>query len=100
MVGGSNPSGVTKLFEMYYAYVLKSTLDNRLYKGHTHNIEHRIKEHNSGKTKSTKGYIPWVLVYYETFQTKEEAMAREKYFKSGVGRAFLNKIIYGQAVVF
>ena len=38
---------------MYYAYVLKSELDNRLYKGLTNNLERRIYEHNQGKHKST-----------------------------------------------
>jgi len=78
---------------MYYTYVLKSKLDGRLYKGHTHNLENRIKEHNSGKTFSTKTYVPWELVYFEEFLTREEAVSREKYFKSGVGREYLKNII-------
>ena len=49
----------------------------------------RIKEHNSGKTKSTKGYKLWKLVYFETFETRDEAVLREKYFKTGSGREFL-----------
>ena len=49
----------------YYAYVLKSEIDGRLYKGYTHDLENRLKEHNSGKTKSTKGYAPWNLIYFE-----------------------------------
>ncbi len=78
---------------MYYAYVLQSEIDNRLYKGHTKDIANRLKEHNSGKTKSTKGYIPWKAVYFETFKTKEEAIIREKYFKTGIGRQFLKDIL-------
>lgn len=78
---------------MFYTYVLKSKVDNRLYKGHTSDLENRLKEHNSAKTKSTKGYIPWELIYFEIFDTKEEAMGREKFFKSGIGREFLKKII-------
>ncbi|MHA7863781.1 GIY-YIG nuclease family protein [Flagellimonas marinaquae] len=74
---------------MYYAYVLKSGVDGRLYKGHCENLEKRLKEHNAGKTKSTKGYIPWKLVYFETFTSKEEAIEREKYFKTGKGRDYL-----------
>ncbi|WP_239004431.1 GIY-YIG nuclease family protein [Lacinutrix sp. WUR7] len=37
----------------YYTYVLESDIDGRLYKGHTDNVEKRLKEHNAGKTKST-----------------------------------------------
>ena len=75
----------------YFVYVLKSLKDGRLYKGQTHNLEIRLQQHNSGKTKSTKGYTPWELVYFESFKTREEAVLREKYFKTGVGREFLNK---------
>ncbi|WP_442788024.1 GIY-YIG nuclease family protein [Flavobacterium sp. SUN052] len=70
-------------------YVLESEIDGRLYKGQTSNIENRLKEHNSGKTRSTKGFIPWKLVYFEKFITREEAVLREKYFKTGSGREFL-----------
>ena len=73
----------------YYVYVLKSVANGRFYKGHTNDIKKRLVEHNSGKTKSTKGYIPWQLMYYETFLTKEEAILREKFFKTGSGREFL-----------
>ncbi|MFC5193705.1 MULTISPECIES: GIY-YIG nuclease family protein [Bizionia] len=78
---------------MFYTYVLKSEVDGRRYKGHTDNIASRLLEHNSGKTKSTKGYIPWELVYFESFKTREEAIERERFFKTGVGREFIkNKI--------
>ena len=43
----------------YFVYVLESEIDGRLYKGQTRDINKRILEHNSGKTKSTKGYKPW-----------------------------------------
>ena len=74
---------------MYYAYVLQSAIDGRFYKGHTNNLKKRLIEHNKGKTKSTKGYIPWQLVYFETFKTREASIKREHYFKSGIGREFL-----------
>ena len=74
---------------MFYVYVIKSEMDGRLYKGFTANLDQRIKEHNSGKTKSTKAYIPWKLVYFEEFLKREDAIKREKYFKSGSGREFL-----------
>ncbi len=73
----------------YYAYILRSQVDGRLYKGHASNVEKRLKEHNSGKTKSTKGYIPWEIVYYEEFETKGEAIEREKFFKTGFGREYI-----------
>ena len=73
----------------YYAYVLRSLVEGRLYKGHTEDIKKRLEEHNLGKSKSTKGYLPWELVYLEKFETRKEAIAREKYFKTGIGREFI-----------
>jgi putative endonuclease len=49
----------------YFVYILESETDGRHYKGQTSDIDKRVKEHNSGKTKSTKGYMPWKLVYFE-----------------------------------
>lgn len=66
---------------MYYVYVMRSLKDGRLYKGFTSNLKRRIKEHNSGQTKSTKGFVPWELIYFEKVNSREEARNREKYLK-------------------
>ena len=77
----------------YYVYVIQSKLDGRLYKGYTKRLQERIKEHNDGKTKSTKGYRPWRLVYTEEFDNLTDALKREKFLKTGIGREFLKHII-------
>ncbi|OPZ15581.1 MAG: GIY-YIG nuclease superfamily protein [Bacteroidetes bacterium ADurb.BinA245] len=74
---------------MYYTYVLKSIDHDYFYKGHCRDLEKRIQQHNSGMTQSLKPYIPFKLVYYEVFQNEEEAISREKYFKTAAGRRFL-----------
>ena len=71
---------------MFYVYILKSVRDKRFYVGHTNNLLRRLKEHNSGGTSSLKGRGPYKLVYYEKVQTRENAILKEKYFKSGSGR--------------
>ena len=73
----------------YVIYAIKSSFDNRIYVGFTCNLEKRIKEHNQGKTRSTKGFRPWVLIYKETTETRFEARKREKFLKSGCGKEFL-----------
>ncbi|WP_405395629.1 GIY-YIG nuclease family protein [Maribacter sp. Asnod2-G09] len=78
---------------MFYVYILRSEVDGRFYKGMTNNLPKRIEEHNLGKNKSTKGFLPWVLVYNEEFETRIEARVREKYFKSGIGREYLKSIL-------
>jgi putative endonuclease len=74
---------------MFYAYVLKSIEHDYYYKGHWENLEERLTEHNSGRTVSIRPFIPFKLVYKESFDTREEAIAREKYFKTSAGRRFL-----------
>ncbi len=71
---------------MYYVYILQSEKNKRLYKGVTNNLKRRLKEHNSGTVSFTKNLIPWKLVYYEAFSSKEDATREEKFLKSGKGR--------------
>lgn len=62
---------------MNYLYIVECK-DGTFYTGWTNNLEKRLKDHNDGKgAKYTKSRIPVSLVYYEEFQTKEEAMRRE-----------------------
>ena len=76
---------------MMYVYVLKSINNYRFYVGMTESVERRLKEHNSGKTKSTKGYRPWQLFFFEEYPNREEARQREKYLKSGVGKEYIKR---------
>ena len=76
---------------MFYAYVLKSIQHNYYYKGHCQDLVKRLEQHNSGITESIRPYIPFRLVYFETFHTEIEAIKREKYFKSAAGRRFLKE---------
>ena len=70
-------------------YVLKSAEHWRFYVGMSQNLERRLREHNNGSTKSTKGYLPWELFFYEEYKTTAEARKREKYLKSGVGKEYI-----------
>ena len=61
---------------MNYTYILKCK-DDSLYTGWTNDLKKRITSHNAGKgAKYTKARRPVELVYYEEFQTREEAMKR------------------------
>jgi len=74
---------------MYFTYVLYSKKDKRLYIGWTANLRNRFEEHQRGLVDSTRYRQPLILVYYEACLSKEKAIQREKYFKSGFGRRFL-----------
>lgn len=66
---------------MNYTYIVKCS-DKTFYTGWTNDLEKRIEMHNSGKgAKYTKARLPVELVYYEAFDTKEEAMSWEWHIK-------------------
>lgn len=77
----------------YFVYAIKSEKDGSFYKGITDKLERRIRQHNSGKNRSTKSKIPYNLVYFEECEGRIKAREREKYFKSGSGREFLKKLL-------
>ena len=62
---------------MNYTYLVECA-DKTLYCGWTNDLDKRMKAHNEGKgAKYTRSRLPVKLVYYEAFDTKEEAMSRE-----------------------
>ena len=64
-----------------YTYILKCS-DNTLYTGWTTDLKKRLTTHNQGKgAKYTRSRLPVTLVYWETFDTKKEAMQREAAIK-------------------
>jgi putative endonuclease len=77
---------------MYYVYVINCA-NKTLYVGFTADLKQRIKRHNAGKVISTKYRAPVKLIYYEGFCNKSDALAREKYLKSGYGRQQLKQIL-------
>ena len=74
---------------MYYTYVIQSEKDKRFYTGFTNDLRKRLSEHNSGKVASTKNRGTFLLVYYEACLNEQDATAREKYLKSGMGKRYL-----------
>ena len=79
----------------YCVYILRSLKDGRLYTGYTTNLENRLRDHNTGHTKSLINRRPLELVYYEKFRTKKEAMDRERFFKTPEGGVLKRKLIAG-----
>lgn len=66
---------------MNYTYLLKC-VDGSLYCGWTNHLEKRVMDHNQGRgAKYTKAKRPVTLVYFECFETKQEAMKREAAIK-------------------
>jgi len=76
---------------MFYAYVLQSSKDGKLYTGFTNNFPKRILKHNLGKVFSTKSRGPLKLIYLEICLNQKDARQREKYFKTGAGKIFIKQ---------
>lgn len=75
---------------MHYTYVLRSTTDDKFYTGYTPDLRERLSKHQSGKITSTKGRGPLQIMYYEACANKYDAMDRERYLKTGMGKRYLN----------
>ena len=76
---------------MNYTYIVQCA-DGTLYTGWTKCLQKRLKAHNEGKAgaKYTRSKRPVKLVYYEGFETKEEAMRREYAIKQLTRKQKLN----------
>ena len=81
---------------MYYTYVLYSPNYDCIYIGQTDNREMRLKRHNLGLVRSTKAYRPWILIHIEEFETRSEALRRERQLKSYRGRQFIRDLLAQQ----
>lgn len=75
--------------KFYYVYVLYNKLKDFIYIGYSENLVQRVKEHNSGFSKSTKAYKPLELIHYEAYRSMKDAKRREEYLKTNRGRTTL-----------
>ncbi|NOX67012.1 MAG: GIY-YIG nuclease family protein [Chlorobi bacterium] len=80
----------------YYVYILRSLSTDRYYTGCTNNLLRRLKEHNSSRVRSTKSYVPWEIVYTESFESKSNAFKREKEIKSFKSGLKFKKLFYSE----
>ena len=98
---GSNPTPsakrpMTLLSQEHTLHVLRSEKDGRLYTGITGNLRQRLRDHAAGKVASTRHRRPLTLVYSESFLSRAEAWARERYFKTPDGGSIKQRLISGQ----
>lgn len=80
---------------MYYVYRIQSTSHTQSgYTGFTENLKQRFKDHNTGKITSTRERGPWKLIFYSAFERRKDALAFERYLKTGSGIAFAQKQLW------
>jgi putative endonuclease len=81
---------------MKYVYLLQSIpFPEERYIGLTSNLKNRLNAHNGGQSPHTAKFKPWTLVTYVAFSDESQAVEFERYLKSGSGRAFANKRLWG-----
>jgi len=78
--------------DKFYVYIIYSEKFDKYYRGITSNPLGRLQRHNCGFARYTKKFRPWKLVYIETFDSKHEALLREKKLKK-FGKVPLRKLI-------
>jgi len=86
---------------MFYVYVIKNNERGKIYTGHTSDLKSRLKRHNGllknkARSFTSKNKGIWKLIYGEKYETREKAIKREKWLKSGVGREYIKKYILGK----
>ncbi len=79
---------------MHQVYILYSTSIDKYYAGSTSvGVELRLKRHNEGWTKSIRAGIPWALKYVKSFESKSEALSKERFIKKQKSRKFIEGLI-------
>ena len=83
------------MMEEFVVYILYSEKFNKNYTGFTSNLIERFKTHNFLGTKGHPlKFKPQKVIHVEFFPSKAEAMKREKYLKTGIGREFIKNLIH------
>lgn len=78
---------------MSYVYILQSLKNNRYYIGSTNNLDRRLSEHLTGKSKYTKSILPIKLVFKQEFLNLNTARGVEFWLKKQKSRELISKII-------
>ena len=78
---------------MYEVYIIQSEKDRSFYIGYSGDLNKRLSDHNLGKSRYTRSKRPWKLVYSEEYETKSEAIVREKFLKSQRNKDFYLRLI-------
>ena len=75
--------------QFYFVYILQSEVDGENHAGYTIDLKSRLQAHQKGEVISTKHCRPLKLIYYEACLSQEDALKREKYFKTHYGKMYL-----------
>ena len=77
----------------YFVYILQSERDGSYYVGCTSDLEDRLRRHNQGRSVYTRARVPWKLIHQEPFDSKSDAMKREKEIKAKKVREYIEHLV-------
>ena len=78
----------------HYTYILYSETINHYYVGYTSDLlEERLRKHNTNHKGYTGKTNDWVIVYFDIYESRKEAYARERDIKSKKSRIYIEKLI-------
>ncbi len=81
---------------MYYCYILYSQKLDKYYIGSTNDVQGRLSRHNSSNKGFTSTGKPWGLKYFEQFEDRKSALAREQQLKKWKNRALIERLVQEQ----
>ena len=73
-------------------YIIQSHKDESYYVGSTQDLEARLERHNQGRSRYTKTGIPWKIVFTEKFDTRSQAVKRERQIKSRKSKGYIEAL--------
>jgi putative endonuclease len=74
-----------------YAYIIESESSGKWYYGFTEDLDQRIKDHQSNRSKYTRFKGPWKLIFKREFLDKTEALRFEKHLKTIRNKEFIKE---------
>ncbi|MBN2087032.1 GIY-YIG nuclease family protein [Candidatus Peregrinibacteria bacterium] len=77
----------------YFVYIIESLKDQSYYIGYTQGLDKRLAYHNEGRGRYTSKKSPWKLAYSEEYNSKKEAIIRERQIKNWKNRRLILKLI-------
>ena len=84
----------------YHVYILYSRSIDRYYVGQTYDLQKRLEKHSLKTTQFTKRADDWVLVYQEVYDTRKEAINREREIKGQRSRRYIAQLVESRKAGF
>jgi len=85
--------------KMFFLYILKSQKNGKFYIGSTNDLNRRLNEHNTGKTKSLIYLRPLEIVFFKEFENGRDARQMERKLKKFKNKNIIEKIIADQKLI-